>query len=177
MANVKDIKEIRFVESPADPDKGFRIGHAPSVFQNNVTLSVTGYKLGNYAIEKKDGSVENTKYADSSQSIVLTTSLDEDLPLNRLLHKKDVLYDAQGSAHVEYACSFKGDLMRHMLTLGRRDDDKAMLNGSVEDVAKHALTFFKDKTLICKEIEGFAKDDKGKLQDRISPFIQFGWKE
>ena len=177
MANVKDIKEIRFVESPADPDKGFRIGHAPSVFQNNVPFTVTGYKLGNYAIEKKDGSVEQTKYADSSQSIVLTTSVDEDLPLNRLLHKKDVLYDAQGSAHVEYACSFKGALMKHMLILGRRDDDKAMLNGSVEDVAKHALTFFKDKTLICKEIEGFAKDDKGKLQDRISPFIQFGWKE
>lgn len=172
-----DIKEIRFVEAPADPNKGFRIGHSQSVFQNNVTFSVTGYKLGNYAIEKKDGSVENTKYADSSQSIVLTTSVDEDLPLNRLLHKKDVLYDAQGSAHVEHACAFKGDLMRHMLILGRRDDDKAMLNGSVEDVAKHAMKFFNGKDLICKQIDGFAKDDKGKLQDRISPFIQFGWKE
>lgn len=177
MANVKDIKEIRFVESPADPDKGFRIGHAPSVFQNNVPFTVTGYKLGSYSIERKDGSVESTKYADSSQSIVLKTSLDEDLPLNRLLHKKDVLYDAAGSARVEYACSFRGDLMRHMLVLGRRDDDKAMLNGSVEDVAKHALKFFDGKTLLCTEINGFAKDDKGKLQDRISPFIQFGWKD
>jgi hypothetical protein len=52
-----------------------------------------------------------------------------------------------------------------------------MLKGSAEDVAKHALAFFKDKDLICKEISGFAKDEKGKLQDRISPFIQFGWKE
>lgn len=172
-----DIKEIRFVEAPADPNKGFRIGHSQSVFQNNVTFKVTGYKLGNYNIEKKDGSIEQTKYANSSQSIVLTTSVDEDLPLNRLLHKKDILYDAQGAAHVEHACSFKGDLMRHMLILGRREDDSAMLKGSVEDVAKHALAFFKDKTLICKEISGFAKDDKGKLQDRISPFIQFGWKE
>lgn len=177
MADVKDIKEIRFVESPADPNKGFRIGHAQSVFQNNVTFHVTGYKFGNYDIERKNGSVEQTKYADSAQSIVLTTSVDEDLPLNRLLHKKDVLYDAQGSARVEHACSFKGDLMKHMLTLGRRDDDSAMLKGSVEDVAKHALAFFKDKDLICKEISGFAKDEKGKLQDRISPFIQIGWKE
>jgi hypothetical protein len=103
--------------------------------------------------------------------------VDEDLPLNRLLRKKDVLYDAEGSAHVEHACSFKGDLMRHMLMLGRREDDSAMLKGSVEEVAKHALTFFKDKDLICKEISGFAKDEKGKLQDRISPFIQIGWKE
>lgn len=177
MADIKDIKEIRFIESPADPNKGFRIGHAQSVFQNNVTFKVTGYKLGSYSIERKDGSIESNKYADSAQSIVLTTSVDEDLPLNRLLHKKDVLYDAEGSAHVEHACSFKGDLMRHMLTLGRRDDNPAMLKGSVEDAAKHALAFFKDKDLICKEIGGFAKDDKGKLQDRISPFIQFDWKE
>jgi hypothetical protein len=177
MADVKDIKEIRFVEAPADPNKGFRIGHTQSVFQNNVTFHVTGYKFGSYSIERKNGSVESTKYADSAQSIVLTTSVDEDLPLNRLLHKKDVLYDATGSAHVEHACSFQGDLMRHMLALGRRDDDSAMLKGSVEDVAKHALKFFDGKDLLCKEISGFAKDEKGKLQDRISPFIQFGWKE
>ena len=180
MADIKnDILDIKFVEAPADPNKGFRIGHAPSVFQNNVTFKVTGYKLGNYDIEKKDGSVEKTRYADSSQSIVLTVDIDpeEMLPLNRLLHKKDVLYDATGAAHVEHACSFKGDLMKHMLTLGRRDDDSAMLKGSVEDVAKHALKFFQGKTLICKEISGFAKDDKGRLQDRISPFIQFGWKD
>ena len=172
-----DIKEIRFVEAPADPNKGFRIGHAQSVFQNNVTFHVTGYKLGNYDIEKKDGTVEQTKYADSSQSIVLTVDIDpeETLPLNRLLHKKDVLYDAKGSAFVEYACSFKGDLMHHMLVLGRRDDNPAMLKGSVEEVAKHALKFFQGKTLVCKEISGFAKDEKGKLQDRISPFIQIDW--
>ena len=172
-----DIKEIRFVEAPADPNKGFRIGHAQSVFQNNVTFKVTGYKLGNYDIEKKDGTVEQTKYAKSSQSIVLTTSVDEELPLNRLLHKKDILYDAQGAARVEYVCSFKGSLMQHMLTLGRREDDSAMLKGSVEDVAKHVLKFFDGKDLICKEISGFAKDEKGKLQERINPFIQFDWKK
>lgn len=174
---MSDIKEIRFVEAPADPNKGFRIGNEKSVFQNNVTFQVTGYKLGSYSIEKKDGSIESTKYADSSQNVVLKTSVDEDLPLNRLLHKKDVLYDAHGDARVEYACSFKGDLMRHMLQLGRREDDRAMLKGTVEQVAAHALKFFDGKTLICKEISGFAKDDKGKLQDRISPFVQIGWKE
>lgn len=174
---MSDIKDIRFIEAPADPNKGFRIGNTKSVFQNNVTFTVTGYKLGNYSVEKKDGTVESTKYADSSQNIVLKTSVDEDLPLNRLLHKKDILYDAHGDARVEYACSFKGDLMRHMLLLGRREDDSAMLKGTVEQVATHALKFFDGKTLICKEISGFAKDDKGKLQDRISPFIQIGWKE
>lgn len=171
-----DIKEIRFVEAPADPDKGFRIGHAPSVFQNNVTFTVQGYKFGNYEIENKDGSISSTKYANTSQSIVLTTSVGEDLPLNRLLHKKDVLYDAQGSAHVEYASSFRGALMKHLLQLGRRDDDSSMLKGSMEEVGKHALKFFEGKTLICKESPyRYAKDDKGKLVDRISPFIAFDW--
>ena len=171
---MSDIKEIRFVEANADPNKGFRIGHAPSVFQNNVTFKVTGTKLGSYEIEKKDGTVTKTKYADSSQSVVLTVDIDqkETLPLNRLLHKKDVLYDASGNAHVEYACAFRGELMRHMLELGRRADDSAMLNGSVEAAAAHAKKFFDGKTFICKEIPGFAKDSQGRLQDRISPFIQ-----
>lgn len=174
MASI-EIKNITFVEGEADPEKGFRIGHAQSVFQNNVTFTVTGYKIGSYAIEYKDGTTSSTKYADTAQNIVLTTSLDENLPLNRLLHKKAVLYDAQGAARVEYACSFRGELERYMLQLGRRENDSAMLKGSVEDVAKHALKFFKDKSLICSEISGFAKDEQGRLQDRISPFIQFGF--
>lgn len=170
-----DIKEIRFVETVADPNKGFRIGHSQSVFQNNVTFMVTGFKIGGYKIERKDGVVEDTKYADSAQSIVLTTSVGEDLPLNRLLHKKSVIYDAQGSAKVVHAADFKGQLMQHMLILGRRADNSAMLNGSVESVAKHALTFFTGKTLVCKENPGFAKDDKGRLQDLISPCISFSF--
>lgn len=166
-----DIQEIRFVESPADPNKGFRIGHAQSVFQNNVPFTVTGYKLGTYEVVAKDGSVSKTKYADSAQNILLTTSVGEDLPLNRLLHKKDVIYDAKGEAHIVYGSSFKAALMEHLLKLGRRTDDSAMLNGSVESVAKHAVTFFGTKVLICRENSGFAKDDKGKLVDRISPSI------
>ena len=172
-----DIKEIRFKEAPADADKGFRIGHAQSVFQNNVTFKVTGFKLGSYEIEREDGNVETTKYASSAQSIVFTTSVDEDLPLNRLLHKKTVLYDAQGSAKVVYGSDFRGALMQHLLQLGRREDDKAMLKGSAEDVAKHALKFFEGKgDLICRENSLFAKDDKGKLVDLISPSITIGFK-
>lgn len=172
-----DIKEIRFKEAPADADKGFRIGHAQSVFQNNVTFKVTGYKLGSYEIERVDGNVETTRYASTAQSIVFTTSVEEDLPLNRLLHKKNVLYDAQGNAKVVYGSDFRGALMQHLLQLGRREDDKAMLNGSAEDVAKHALKFFEGKgDLICRENSLFAKDDKGKLVDLISPSITFGFK-
>lgn len=172
---MSDIKEIRFVETTEGADKAFRIGHTPSVFQNNVTFHVTGVKRGNYEIEKKDGTVTKTKYADTTQSIVLVVDIDdkETLPLNRLLHKKEVVYDAQGSARVEYACDFRGDLMRHMLQLGRRTDDPSLLVGTIEQVAAHALKFFTGKTFICKEVSGiFAKDERGKLQDRISPFIQ-----
>ena len=173
-----DIKEIRFKEAPADADKGFRIGHAQSVFQNNVTCKVTGYKLGSYEIERDNGNVETTKYASTAQSIVLTTSVNEDLPLNRLLHKKTVLYDAQGNARVVYGSDFRGALMQHLLQLGRREDDKAMLVGSAEDVAKHVLKFFDAKgDLICRENPGFAKDDKGRLVDLISPSITFAFKD
>jgi len=178
MADIKDIKEIRFNETPADPNKGFRIGHAQSVFQNNVTFQVTGYKLGSYEIERENGNTETTKYASSAQSIVFTTSVEEDLPLNRLLHKKSVLYDAQGNARVVHACDFKGALMQHLLQLGRREDDKAMLKGSAEDVAKHALKFFDTKgDLICRENPGFAKDDKGRLVDLISPNVTIAFKD
>ena len=52
-----------------------------------------------------------------------------------------------------------------------------MLVGSAEDVAKHALKFFDGKgDLICRENSGFAKDDKGRLVDLISPNISFGFK-
>ena len=166
-----DVQEIRFVEAPADPNKGFRIGHAQSVFQNNVTFTVTSYKLGSYEVVGKDGSVSKTKYADSAQNILLTTSVGEDLPLNRLLHKTDIIYDAKGDARVVYGSDFRVPLMEHLLKLGRRADNSAMLNGSVETVAKHALAFFTGKTFICKENSGFAKDDKGRLVDRISPSI------
>ena len=162
---------INFIQADADANKGFRIGHAQSVFQNNVTFTVTGYKLGSYEVVGKDGSVSKTKYADSAQNILLTTSVGEDLPLNRLLHKKDVLYNAKGEAKVVYGSNFRAALTEHLLKLGRRTDDSAMLNGSVESVAKHAVTFFGTRVLICRENPGFAKDDKGKLVDRISPFI------
>ena len=167
-----DIKNITFVEGAADSNKGFRIGHAQSMFQNNVTYKVTGYKLGSYQIEHNNGEVSKTKYADSAQSIVFTTSVDEDLPLNRLLHKKTVLYDAKGSAHIIYGSDFGAQLYQHLLQLGRRDDDPSMLKGSAEDVAKHALKFFDGKEMVCRANEGFfAKDDKGMLQSLISPSI------
>lgn len=172
-----DVQEIRFVEAPADPNKGFRIGHAQSVFQNNVTFTVTGYKLGSYQIIDDAGNVSKTKYSDSAQNIVLTTSVDEDLPLNRLLHKKTVIYDAQGSAKVIHSCDFQAPLMKHMLQLGRRTDNASMLVGTVEEVAKHAKKFFDNKTIVVQEHSGFAKDDKGKLVTLISPCVSFHFKK
>ena len=171
------INEIRFVEAPADPNKGFRIGHAQSVFQNNVTFKVTGYKLGSYEITDDAGNTSKTKYADTAQNIVLKTSVDEDLPLNRLLHKRVVIYDAQGSATVVHSCDFQAPLMKHMLQLGRRTDNASMLVGTVEDVAKHALKFFGDKDIVVQEHSGFAKDDKGKLVTLISPCVSFHFKK
>ena len=172
-----DIKEIRFVEAQADADKGFRIGHAQSVFVNNVTFTVTGYKFGSYEIIDGAGNTSKTKYADSAQNIVLTTSVDEDLPLNRLLHKKTVIYDAQGAATVVHSCDFQAPLMKHMLQLGRRTDNASMLVGTVEEVAKHAMKFFGTKEIVVQEHPGFAKDDKGKLVTLISPCVSFHFKD
>lgn len=168
---------IKFQEAPADPDKGFRIGREQSLFVNNVTFQVTGVKFGNYQQVADDGSVTDTKYASSSQSILLTTSVGEDLPLSRLLNKRRVIYDKDGSAHIIDSCTFKGPLRAHLESLGRRDNDSAMLKGTVEAVGKHALKFFDGKTLIVSEIDGLGRDNNNRLAPLLSPCIQFGFKD
>ena len=168
---------IKFQEASADPNKGFRIGREQSLFVNNVTFQVTGVKFGNYQQIADDGSVTPTKYASSSQSILLETSLGEPLPLSRLLNKRRVIYQPDGSAHIVDSATFKGPLRAHLESLGRRDTDSAMLKGSVEDVAKHALKFFDGKTLIVSEIDGLGRDDKNRLVPLLSPCIQFSFQE
>lgn len=166
MANV-----ITFVETPADSTKGFRIGRPESLFKNNVTFTVTAFKCGNYKIDGKD-----TLYAGVSQAVILKTSIGEDLPLNRVLKGRKVVYDEKGTAHIVDMATFKADLMQHMLDLGRRDDNPDLLKGSVEDAAKHALKFFEGKTITVTESTYFAKDDSGRLVPG-APTIQFSFAE
>lgn len=168
---------IKFIESAADSNKGFRIGGQQSLFVNNVTFTVTGVKFGNYQVVKDDGSVESTKYASTSQAILLTTSIGEDLPLTRLLNRRRVIYDKDGQASVVESCDFKADLRAHLESLGRRADSPDMLNGTVESVGNHALKFFTGKTLICKEVNGLGRDDKNRLVPLLSPCIQFSFKD
>lgn len=158
---------IIFVEAPADPNKAFRIGRPESLFKNNVTFTVTGFKFGNYQINGG-----NSQFADISQAVLLTTSIGEDLPLNRLMKGRKVVYDSHGDAFIVDTATFKAELMKHMLDLGRRDDNPELLKGSVEDAAKHALQFFAGKTLKVTEEAYFARDDKGKLVPG-APTIQF----
>lgn len=168
---------INFIEKDADPKKGFRIGREQSLFQNNVVFTITGVKFGNYEIRGDDGSVKETSHASTSQSILLTTSVGEDLSLSRLLHKTMMIYKKDGDANPVPACTFRAPLREHLETLGRRDDDSAMLKGTVKEVADHALKFFEGKTLICKEVEGFGRDNKNKLVPLLSPCIQFSFTE
>lgn len=164
---------IEFITAPADANKGFRIGREQSLFANNVTFKVTGVEFGNYEITEDDGTKTTTKYASTSQSIRLTTDLGEPLSLSRLLHKRTIVYDKDGRAFVVEGCTFKAQLRQYLEELGRRANDPSMLNGTVEEVGKKVFEFFKDKTLICREIEGLAKDKNGVLQPRLSPCIQF----
>lgn len=163
---------IIFIPAEADNNKGFRIGAPQSVFQPNVTFTVTGVKFGNYQVDGSD-----TKFASSSQQILLTTSVDEDIPLNRLLRNRRVVYDEHELATIVYAFEHHTALQAHLETLGRRDEDSAMLKGSVKDVADHALKFFKDKTLVCVDKSGFMRNDKGKLVPEITPTIQITFKD
>lgn len=164
---------IIFTPASADPNKGFRMGHEQSLFVNNQTFTVTGVKYGNYQQKADNGELTDTKYASTSQAILLTTSLGEDLPLNRLLHKRRVIYDKEGKAQVVDAAAFKTELTAHLESLGRRTDDSAMLVGTVEEVGKHALKFFEGKVLQCVEHAGFGRDDKNHLAPLLSPCIQF----
>lgn len=169
---------IKFVEETNDPNKGFRLGGEQSLFQNNVTFTVTGYKLGNYQIIKDDNTVESTKYASEAQQIMLVCDFGggatEDLPINRLLKKRTLCYDKHDVAKVVENCRFKADLMRYMEAIGRREDNSAYLKGSVEEVAKYAVKFFDGKKLQChEEPDCFAHDSEGKLVARTTPVITF----
>lgn len=169
---------IKFIEEANDPNKGFRIGGEQSLFQNNVTFTVTGYKLGNYQITKDDGTVESTKYASEAQQIMLVCDLGggvtEELPINRLLKKRVLCYDKHDTAKVIEVCRFKAELTRHVEAIGRREDNSAYLKSSVEEVAKHAVKFFDGKKIQChEEADCFAHDSEGKLVARTSPVIVF----
>lgn len=168
---------INFIPAEADSQKGFRIGREQSLFAGNVTFKVAGVKFGNYQIVRDDGRTEDTKYASTSQTILLTTDLGEDLPLSRLLNKRRIIYDKDGHASVVESCDFKAPLRAHLESLGRRADDSSMLKGSVKKVADHALKFFEGKTLICNEVPGFGRDDRNRLVPLLSPCIQFSFKE
>lgn len=158
---------INFVEAAASASKGFRMGRPESLFKNNVTFTVTGVKFGNYTIDGAD-----TKYADIAQSILFTTSIGEDLNINRLLKGRKVVYLEDGTAKIVDSCDFKVDFVRHLESLGRREDNPELLKGTVEEVANHAKKFFDGKTIKVAEEIFFAKDDKGKLVPGAST-VQF----
>ena len=162
---------IKFIEASADDGKGFRLGFKPSVFVNGVTFKVTGYKLGSYEVTADDGTKSASKYADKAQNIIFTTDVGEDLPLNRLLHKRKVCYDRDNKAVVVASCDFQQDLLRHLESLGRRPNDDAMLVGSAKAVAEHALAFFKDKSIYSHEHDLLVRDKNNKLVAPLSPII------
>lgn len=166
---------IIFVESAADADKGFRLGHKQSLFVNNVTFKVTGFKLGHYNVAKDGGTPAPTQYADKCQSIILTTDLGEDLPLNRLLHKRRVCYDNNGQAVVVPSATFQSELLGFIEQIGRRPDDPSMIIGSAESVANKVLEFFKNKTIHCHERNYLLRDKDNKLVAPLSPIIQFSF--
>lgn len=168
---------IIFVESVADADKGFRLGNKQSLFVNNVTFKVTGYKLGHYNVAKDGSTPTPTKYANTCQSIMLTTDLgsDEDLPLNRLLHKRRVCYDNNGRAVIVPSATFQSELLAFIEQIGRRRDDPSMIVGSAESVAKKVLEFFGDKTIHCHERDYLLRDKDNKLVAPLSPIIQFSF--
>lgn len=153
MANI-----VTFVEGPADPNKSFFFGRPESLFKDGSEFSVTGYVIGNYTI---DG--EPSQNAAVSQAVLLKTDLGEDLPLNRVLKGRKVVYDELGKASVVPRSTFQTELQQHMLKLGRREDNPELLKGTAEDAAKHAVTFFQNKKVYCIGKTFFAKDEKGKL--------------
>lgn len=163
---------IVFIPAEADNNKGFRIGAPKSVFQPNVTFTVTGVKFGNYQV---DGNA--TKYAGTSQAILFETSVGEDIPLNRLLHNRRVVYNEQELATIVWSFEHHDALRTHLETLGRRDEDSTMLKGTVKQVADKALEFFQGKTLICVDKSGFMRNDKGKLVAEITPTVQISFKD
>lgn len=149
---------IIFTESPVDSQKSFYFGRPESLFKDGAEFSITGYKIGSYTVDGKE-----TERSATSQAVLLTTDLGEDLSLNTVLKGRKVVYDDLGKALVVPRSTFQAELQAHLLTLGRRDDSPELLKGTAEDAAKKAVEFFKDKKVYCIGKSFFAKDKDGKL--------------
>lgn len=146
---------IKFIAESADPQKGFRIGKTPSVLTGGVEFQINGYELGRYSGTTQDS---------NSQSILLKTSVNESVNLNRFLNSDRVFLDEDGKAFRAQLCSFAPQLLEVLNAIGRRADDDSYLVGSAEDVAKKVVAFFAGKTIVCEDVNGvFLRDRNGKL--------------
>lgn len=155
---------INFKLEARDESKGFRAGRPQSVLVNGVTFTIKGYKLGRY---------EGTSQDEKSQSILLTTSVNEDINVNRFLNGRKIIFDEDGKAHPFEVAEFRNLLQDHLNTLGRREDDPSYIVGTADDVAKHLLTFFKDKTIVCEAVPGFVRDKDNRLVVPFNDIIRF----
>lgn len=155
-----------FVEEGRDESKHFRAPRKQSLFVNGVTFAITGYRLGRY-----DGSSQDPK----SQSVLLLTTLGEELNINRLLYCKRVVYSSDGLAKSISVCKFRQELVDHLDKLERDPSDDRFYAGAADDVAKHIVKFFEGKTIGCVEIpDVFVKyKDDTKLHIPGQPFVEF----
>lgn len=161
---------IIFTQEAPSAEMRFRIGREQSLFQNGVQFSIALYQLGRWSGTSQD---------EGSQSIVLVgklpdgSEIPEVISVNRFLRKK-ILFDADGKMKVVPTATFADELRSHLELLGRDETDSRYLKGSADQVAKHILSFFAGKTLLCTLIPGlFGKDKEGRLYD--ASFVQFSF--
>lgn len=162
---------IKFVAGASDSNKRVYAFGNTNLFQGGVEFKIVSALVGNYTVDGAE-----TKNAATRQQVVFQTSLSSDpdglLPLNRLLRGKRVIYGADGLAKTVRLAPFGDDLRKHLIeTLGV--DDQGCFDADPQKVADTAKQWFGDKTIVCVDCTGFAKDPSTGRLVPGSPCAQF----
>lgn len=157
----------QFTFSQTAGDGGFKF-REQSIFRDGLSFTITGAKTGVW--QDETGNVVNK---DGSNSIRLTTSLGEEINLNRFLNKKRVVYSDTGRASILYDAEFRSELLAFLETkIGRNSTNSAFLNGTAKSVADRLVAeFFAGKTIVCKKAENvFFKTVKDGVERLEAPY-------
>jgi len=170
-----------FKFTPTDGNGRFRAIGKPSLFTEGVEFTLKGIVTGTWQDPK--GKLLNRE---GCESIRFQTSLSEDedgqISLTKFF-QRFVAYDENRKLKVLNRSDFTAELSKFLSEqIGFDENDPTLFKGTAKTVGEKALSFFANKTIVCKPIADIFfrnTDDKG--NERFDPpyetVIQFSFKD
>lgn len=169
-----------FTFTKTDGNGRFRAIGRPSLFVEGVGFKLTGVVTGTW--RDAQGKVLNKEGRESIRfQTSLSDSEDGQISLTRFF-QRFVAYDANRKLKVLNRSDFTQELSEFLSkNVGFDETDPTLFKGTAKEVGEKALTFFTDKTIVCKPVADIFfrnTDDKGneRYDAPYEPVIQFSIK-